>query len=756
MSSAPSTAPTAGRFPPGRWHGRWIWAAGRTEGRHSVALRRTVSIAEVPASVPARWSAVSRCTLFVNGVEVARGPVRANPRRQPYDDLDLARYLTTGDNVVAVIAWRYDGPTAWWLPPPPANDLRHGAFVFEARLGAEWLVSDERWTATVLDGWTATTGAGVGGRGTEVIDLRSLPVGWSEPGGPDPGWKPADVRRGLGWADTSSPHPPSYPGGPFGARPIGYLDGELVELDDERVVVGTVVLDAQIPDGAPVTVHVSELVASGSVDQHDEASSVTFVGDGTRRVVESFDLYGGRGLRVDAPDGATIHAVGIRERTHPVRGPSFFECSDQRLDAIYRVGRRTVSICSLDSYIDCPTREQRAWTGDSVVHQLVDLTTNTDWRLARWHPALTACPRPDGMLPMAVAGDIELGDRIVIPDWALHWVHSVHNLFRYVGDRDEIARLLPVVEGVLRWFEPFVDDQGCAVDVFGWVLIDWAAVATGGISGALNGLVARGLVEFEEMARWLGDEGRAAWARRWHHQLREGFERLWDSRQGRYVDSMVDGRQRPWASQHTQAAAIVGGLVPAARLDRLVSVMTDEDHLVHAVFDRPDGPAEPNCEIPIGGYLVARQRPEPWWDEERDVVRAQPFFRYVVHDAVAAAGRRDLLPTLLLDWDRWAMARCSTSWTETWQGGTVSHGWSSTPTRDLVQSVLGIEPAEPGFAVASIAPELGPLEWARGAAPCPAGLITVDVRADALMVDSPIPFTIGGQRHDAGRHTLHR
>src|SRR6185295_8537885 len=117
-----------------------------------------------------------------------------------------------------------------------------------------------------------------------------------------------------------------------------------------------------------------------------------------------------RGMRVDAPAGATVHSVRIRERLYPVTGDAYFECSDERLNAVYAVGRRTVSLNSFDSYTDCPTREQRAWTGDSVVHQMVDLTTNTDWRLARWHPALTASPRADGMLPMAVAGDIEQSD----------------------------------------------------------------------------------------------------------------------------------------------------------------------------------------------------------------------------------------------------------------------------------------------------------------------------------------------------------
>jgi len=701
-------------------------------------------------------SAVSRYTLYVNGVEVARGPVRANPRRQPCDTLDLAPCLSEGVNVIGVIAWRYEDANAWWMPPPPGTDLRFGAFVFEARIGDDWLVSDETWTGAALDGWGATRGSGIGGRGEEIIDLRSLPHGWADRDGADPGWERVALRRAASWADTSSPHPPSYPGGPFGHRPISFLTGDEVAPDGDRVVVGTVVLDAEIPAGEAVTVHVSELVSSGSADAPDNATSVRFVGDGRRRVAASFDLYGGRGLTVSAPPGATVHAARIRERVYPVAGDAFFTCSDPRLDAIYAVGRRTVTICSLDSYVDCPTREQRAWTGDAVVHQMVDLTTNADWRLARWHPLLTASPRADGMLPMAVAGDIEHLDVTVIPDWALHWVHSVHNLYRYVGDREEIGRLLPVVEGVLRWFEPFLDEHGCAADVFGWVLIDWSAVHTQGVSGALNGLLARSLLEFTEMAEWLGDQGRAQWARKRHEALVQGFERLWDEDRGWYVDSLVDGARRPMASQHTQAAAIVGGLAPEQRLARLVEVMSDESRLVHAIFDKPDGPAEPNSEVAIGAYTRRGALPDPWWDVDRQVVRAQPFFRYVVHDALAQGGRAEMIPQQLLDWDRWAMKRCSTSWTECWAGGTVSHGWSSTPTRDLVQRVLGILPAEPGFAVASIEPQLGYLEWARGAAPSPHGPISVEVSSEGLRVESPVPFVHDGRVYDAGAHRIAR
>jgi hypothetical protein len=753
-------------FPPGRWRARWIWAApstaaGEVPERHTVALRTTFELDAVPASVPARLVAVGRYVLFVNGERAAQGPVRANPRRQPYDDLDLAPHLRPGPNALAVLAVRYAGPTAWYLPPPDfANDLVRGAFVMEADLGGgRWLTTDAAgWTGRVLDGWTATPGHGVSGRGVELLDARSLPAPWADA---DPGWPAVIERRAMTTGEPGRPEPPSYPVGPLTPRPISWPTTTALDLAPgdggawllDRIGAGTLVLDAEGPAGATVAVRPAELLdAAGRPNPGVHDAAVTFTLDGSRRVLESLDTYGLRGAMVEAGEDVTVHRVRLHERLHPVTGEATFRCSDDDLDRIWAVGRRTVSICSMDAYLDCPTREQRAWTGDSVVHQMVDLTTNTDWSLARWHPRLAASPRPDGMLPMACAGDAEHADFTIIPDWALHWVHSVWNLQQYVGDRDEIARLLPVVESVVRWFEPFCDADGLPTDVYGWVIIDWSSVYTEGVSAALCGLWGRALLELAELADWLGDAGRAGWARATHARLRAGFERLWDGDRQRYVDSWLPGRDRPMASQHGQAAAIVGGLAPEARWSRLVEVLTHEPDLVHATFSVADGPALPGSEAEVGSYLRSGH-PDPWWDVEREVVRAQPFFRYVVHDALVAVGRSDLIPSQCLDWT-WALERCDSSLTETWFGGTVSHGWSSTPTRDLVQRTLGVTPAEPGFAVARVDPVLGPLAWAEGAVPTPAGLLHVRAEPGRVVVDSPIPFVHAGRRHEPGSHDL--
>jgi hypothetical protein len=454
------------------------------------------------------------------------------------------------------------------------------------------------------------------------------------------------------------------------------------------------------------------------------------------------------------------------ERLHPragadADGAPFFECSDAVLNRIWSVGRRSVDLNSHDAYLDCPTREQRAWTGDMVVHQMVDFATHPDWRLACWNVELCASPRPDGMLPMAAGGDIEHHDASFIPDWALHWVRALHNLHRYTGDRDRVARLLPVAEGVLRWFEAFADDDGLASDVTGWVIIDWSSVSVDGKSSVLNALWARGLRDFAEMAAWLGDAGRARWARERHARIRDAFELFWDAERALYVDCATDGERQRAASQHGQAAPLAAGLVPEARSARLVELLLDETREVHATWSRASGDArapQPH-ERGVGGPYLVTGPPSPWWDVEHELVRAQPFFCYVVHDALAAAGREDAIAAQCRRWEG-LLERCATSWSETWYGGTVSHGWGSTPTRDLLVRTLGVTPAEPGFARARIAPRLGPLGWARGAVPTPAGLLRVAVDAERVEVESPIPFDLDcdgrATSHPAGRHELSR
>lgn len=800
-----------------RWRGRWIWCEQpRIDQSEASPLarvarpdpvyglfRKRIRVPYVVDSIPARLTADSRYVLWVNGVEVARGPVRGNGRKLRYDEIDLAPYLRSGDNVLAVAACYFGRANPWWAPVPAVMQLGAGAFLFESEIAGEAVVSDDSWRGIVAAGWTDGLSAGIGGMPPEVHDARVTPSGWREVDFDDSTWKPATLLFANSLGFSGSQFPPSHPYGPLLPRPIALLGcvpraarlircgrlerGALIDhpvdqvlrdgaesqplalpdgggalalgvgahvltFDFDEVVSGTVVLSVDADAGTRIDLACTEFAAAdGTVACDDERNGLRYIARGSEDQFESLRPFGCRyvGVSIRSESPVVVRDVSLRERLYP--RPRFeepdlapsFECNDELLNRIWAVGRRSVDLNSSDAYTDCPTREQRAWTGDFVVHQMVDLTTHVDWRLARWQVELCASPRPDGMLPMAAGGDIESFDNAYIPDWALHWVHALFNLYRYTGQRDFVARMMPIAEGVLRWFVPFQERDGLLTDVPSWVIIDWSSVSVSGKSSVLNALWARALREFAEMGEWLGDGGRAAWARSLHNELASGFDAFWDGKRQLYIDHIDNGESRLAYSQHAQAAPLVAGLVPGDRVARILDVMLDSSRGVHATWSRASGDARHPAagEHGVGGPYLIVGPPTPWWDVERQMVLAQPFFRYVVHDAVVAAGRGDLIPDLCRDWKA-LLERCPSSWSETWYGGTSSHGWGSTPTRDLMMYTLGVIPAAPGFGRARVTPRLGDLEWARGVVPTPYGPLRVELTRTSAEIDSPVPFTL--------------
>jgi alpha-L-rhamnosidase len=773
----------------------------QTTGQEAHAFfRRTVHIDAVPERAPARITADSRYALFVNGQEVFRGPVRSQPRRLFYDLFDLAPYLQAGQNTIAIYVKYYGRANSFWIPAAPNSVLgRSGVLVFEADLGpAGWLVSDPSWKARKFEAWSSVEGSNMVSAGVpvEVFDARKMPTGWREADFDDSEWgnaRPVPAVHIGGFAHTQ---PPTDPYGPLYPRTIAKLDGDIrqpqsvraeklqgdvdtsVSAPIERVNASigvaaepldgadTLPLELAIQPGRPARLLldmggiVSGLVQLrvsapagmvfdlGYVEEPMSGGQLGFgLHAGTRYIArgaqDDYEVFDSNGFRyayilVHGASGAvTVEHFAVRELIYPWQPGASFECSDEDLNRLYTAGIRTVQLNSHDAFLDCPTREQRAWVGDSVVHQMVHLTTNTDWRLAWQYLTLGNSPRSDGILPMSVAGEIEWSGAFTIPDWALHWIHGVYNLYRFNGDQDQVKAYMPTIERILRWYAPFQTAEGVLKDVVEWNLVDWASLHVEDTSSILTAIWARGLREFAEMAGWLEENASRRWAEKLYEQIREGYEMFWDEERGTYIDHIKDGQPQKPISQTAGALAIVSGLAPRERWPRIIDVITDPDRLVVRSWTGAE----------TGEYSMEKMMKqmqgiyEADWDVEREVVIAQPFLSYVTHDAVALAGLADRLPDLYTRWLQFLKDGYDTIG-ECWGWGTHVHGWSCTPTRDLIFYTLGVTPDKPGYASARIAPRLGRLTWAKGVVPTPHGPITVEVRGNDVTVDSPIPYTL--------------
>ncbi|MDX2973298.1 alpha-L-rhamnosidase-related protein [Kribbella solani] len=788
-----------------RWVGQWVWAGETALGGPTAAqpygaldqsrfdrrvlFRKTFDLATLPDAAALRISADARYLLYLNGQEIGTGPVRHGPRQLSYDAYDVLPALQQGRNVIAVQARFYGHPVPWWEPSPPSFTMGGGGLVAELALDDEVIGSDESWRCQPGDAWQPGEPMGVlVTQLPEVLDARLLDPAWTEAEFDDSQWLQATVLAEHSIVGVSgATRPPTEPWGVLSARPIPHLDGEtrtatilsshpctqsaeddprtnlrtaldstpidhgrnrLVVADFGMVVSGRIDLEVVAPAGSVID---GALLEVPTVAALDSSPVFRYTIRGSNDRYNSTDSVGGRYLVLVVAEGTEITEIQLKEQLRPRVPVPPFSSSDERLDEIYRIGLRTVDLTAHDAYVDCPTREQRAWTGDAVVHQSVDLIANQDWSLARWNPRLLAQPRVDGLLPMVVAGDFATPNIPTIPDWSLHWIRSVHNLYTHTGDRALVASLLGTAEGILRWFEPYVDEREVISNVPGWVLIDWSPVQVRGASAALNALVARGLLDFAEMSDWLGDTGRAEWARTFHDRLRTGFEAFWDADRRAYRDNLVAGRIGSSVSEHVAAAAICGDLVPAERKDDVRRLLLNRD----AMFtDSPLADHGGDARGPVDGQPVSA-RPDPEWDTKRLVVGAQPFFRYVVHDALALLDAADEIAPLCLDWIA-LLKDAPTAFRECWEGGSYCHGWSATPTRDLVRYTLGISPAEPGFTTVRVAPRLGHLTHAKGAAPTPYGVISVAVTGQRVEVDSPVPVELVSRsgrttRHPAGR-----
>ncbi len=786
-------------------------------------FRKRFKLKRAPGNAPARISADSRYVLFVNGVEVSRGPVRSQPRRLHYDLFDLAPYLRAGENVVAIYVKYYGTPRSHYMPAASNGTLgRSGVVVFEANVGSEWLVSDGSWRALRSTAWSEDCYDGAGsfiaaGVPAESFDARQLASDWITARFDDAAWPAARVILPMHPGASGRSQPPSDPYGAMLPSPIAARGG--ATLRPVRAVIDRIdsaldkkhngpaaraesaalqhpVADTREPAVFPAGLQVPEngfarivldmgRIVSGLVQFKVSAPAGTvfdfgyfetpvlapsmfgahggnrYIARGQADAHEAFDPKGFRYVHVlvhGAVGPVTLEDLAVREHVYPWSGGAQFSCNDELLNDIYQAGIRTVQLNSWDAFIDCPTREQRAWVGDAVVHQMVHLATNTDWRLAWHYLTLADSPRSDGIMPMSVAGDIESGGGTGIPDWSLHWIHGVYNLYRYGGDRAQVKAFMPSIERVLRWFLPYRGANGLLRDVVEWNLIDWSSLFSGDCSALVNAGWARGLREFAEMAGWLGERASVAWATELYAGVKASFDLFWDAGRGVYVDYAIDGvPQRP-VNQIASALAIVSGLAPKPRWRSIINTITNPDRLVARSWVQPPSGSVTPEQAAANSRRFMFGGCEADWDVERQIVIAEPFMSYVVHDAVALAGLSDRLPELCRRWGQFLTDGYDTLG-ENWRAGTHVHGWSGTPTKDLIFYTLGVTPAEPGYAVARIAPRLGDLTRIKGAVPTPHGLIKVAVTEKGISIDSPIPCVLDlpgrkPRKLRAGKHKI--
>lgn len=150
-----------------------------------------------------------------------------------------------------------------------------------------------------------------------------------------------------------------------------------------------------------------------------------------------------RFARIDVAAGsgplhlAQVCAVSL---LHPAPVAGSFHCSDDRLNAIWAAGARTIQLCMQDVIVDGPKRDRLAWMGDTVVEaRIVRAVFGTDPLIARTLTHLRdVTPPSQNMNNMA--------------SYSWWWIVSVLDSYAWTGDIAWLREQQGYVQALLERF----------------------------------------------------------------------------------------------------------------------------------------------------------------------------------------------------------------------------------------------------------------------------------------------------------------
>lgn len=469
----------------------------------------------------------------------------------------------------------------------------------------------------------------------------------------------------------------------FGAQIHGGIRLESRNLNDAGVGVGkTVRLRVRFGESADEAM--SEIGEKGSMNDHSVRDMIVTVpwlgaiefGESAFRFVRLDLVDKGTSIRFDS-----VRAVFVY-RDLPWLGS--FQCSDERLNTIWRVAAHTQHLNMQGYVIEGAKRDRLVWYGD--------IYPQTMTTLAVWgapdvlKDTLGNYARKTWPLPKWMNG---------MPNYSLWWLISVGDLFRYDGDVEYLKEQREYIEGLFEQLCKHVAEDGRAS--FEHPFLDWPTKANRpALDAGTHAMFALGFDRIKEIAEALGNETLAKKAAEMAAQVR------------RFVPDHVGNKQ-------------AASLMALAGLEN-----SDKPNIDVVAADGPKG-----FSTFYGYYML-----EALGDSQKeqlaiDVIRqywgamidrgATSFWEDFDLDWLDGSGRIDTITpdgTKSLHGDYGAY--CYIGFRHS-----LCHGWASGPAPWLNRYVLGVRPSAPGFRKVSVKPFLGDLDWAEGTVPTPHGIIKV-------------------------------
>lgn len=609
--------------------------------------------------------------LYVNGHYIGQGPAQGNHYHYYYNEFDVSPYLRQGENVIAVHVY-YHGLISRSFN---SGDLRQGLIAELIADGQVLAYTDGSWKYQAAREFGAAKTFGYDTQFQEHIDSRLAAKGWRLPGYDDSDWLSAwrhiadDHRLFL----LPTPNLSVYPVKPMLVTHIegGYL------LDFGSELTGQFTMRAQGESGQTIEIRCGEELHPDGKVRYEMRCNCTYVDtwtlSGDEDTLELFDYKAFRYVEVIMPAGVAVavdpESFGAIVRHYPLdEDACAFESSNELLNAIWAICKNGVKFGTQENYVDCPSREKGQYLGDNTVitHAHAYLTGDLRmYRKALEDFALLSAKVCPGF--MAVAPGHYMQE---IADFSLQWPLQLLRYYRFSGDREFLERMYPVAERLMDYFAGFAREDGLLESVDKWNLVDWPenlrdgyefggqGKSKPGCHNVINAFYFGAMVTMKEIREELQ---LFPYSEEALNRFREAFaQAFYDSGRKLFVDSEHSSH----ASLHANVLPLLFGLAPAEATAPIVELIREK-------------------RLSCGVYMA-----------------------YFVLKALAVADEHELIYELITSDDlhswgnmvREGATTCFEAWSKELKWNTsLCHPWASAPIPVMIEDVLGIKPAAPGW-----------------------------------------------------------
>ena len=654
--------------------------------------------------------------LYINGKYVCQGPAPAYYFKYWYNRYDISDFLKIGENTIAVHVYYQGLVNRVWN----SGDYRQGMIAEVFINDRLQLCTDSAWKYTICKAYKSGGIIGYDTQFLENIDMQLYEKGWKEEKFDDSKWENA-------CENTMSDHKlfmqktrmlDIYEVKPEMVTRIGegiYL------IDFGHEITGQFKMKAHGQKGQIIEIRCGEELDDNKRVRYEMRCNCnyrefwTLSGNGCDEL-EFYDYKAFRFAEVsgsdDIIDTSSFSAV---VRHYPMdESLCQFQSSSKLLNKIWSICKNGVRYGTQEAYIDCPSREKGQYLGDITItaHSHIYLASDLKFfRKALEDFALSAFISP-GLMAVAPGSHMQ-----EIADYSLQWPMQLLLYYNHSGDVDFLKKMYPVIEKLEKYFKRYERYDGLLENVTDkWNMVDWPGNLRDNYDFDLKKPIGNGCHNvlnafyygMKKTINHIRDELHIGY-RDETDGLRQAFINAFYNPE---TDLFADAEGSRHSALHSNVLPLLYGIAGGSTVKSIVSLIRKK---------------RLNCGV---------------------------YMSYFLLKALAAAEENDLLYELLTSSDEHSWGNmitegattCFEAWGKNQKWNTsLCHPWASAPIPVIIEDIIGLKPAAPGWREISFTPHIsGSLDFIYLKLHTAAGSISVQYKNGCIDLELPEGISVAG------------